>query len=990
MSEYVRLPQAEKAAKKAAPGDGSISGSTAGTPVKRSRASDDGDAASTTDGGTGGSVTGSIAAAGGDDEGKANKKKHHHKKAKQGTATGLASLHASPAVKQISRPLSSLTVPSLAPESGAGTAGTGSSSSSAAGVSASLLDLDGRVPHTDDAAASSSSAPAPRAPPPPPPEPFSLSQLQSVLSALGLDMQALFGGGSGGSGSSSSGDGADAASAAQPAIPKSVLRSIASIGGLKALKRMLIDANKQPSTVSAAISSSPSKPNEAAAVDAGAASASETGAGTGAAAERMDVDDDVDDDVVVVVDAGSGGGKPSDAADAPSSSAASSFAAAGKQQTTLSMVGGKLVAVPTAASAGDANAPSSSASSSSGTGATTAPSASLLVGLAGIHRPAPMQTPAKLKQLQEQPNETTISAPLGAVLSAIISGHREITAEYYSRNQAEEAKLRSEHEAKLRATQSQASGAGAGAASSSSLSAPGDLDEIGIQASVRAIRVDPRKGLSPVVKSKAVSDKLSALVASLQRASGSGASATDAEMDDGAGDGASSSSSAAASAPFPILPGLEQLTSPISIFTGNATISVSKTVQSALQAFGSVDWSLVDVSALPHELSGRKPEAQADRAKRIQEESERNLEKRQKAYPILDELVPFEPAPIDAATGKAVGSGSIPVETSFVRDTYGLTDAQFGDLLQVWDFLRTFGTAHESSERPPLLDLSPDAAGEELVVDPLLSPSSHPNVAANISAAVKATMGANPVQPLPLPMEGQRLDGATAASYGPSSSPAGGEPAAAGTAGAATADTQTTKPVSLCDPSISSLSDLISALRGVSFRGYRFLARAHIAMLKLLIQDRNATLKRKKDRAAQSNKRKTGGGDDDEDDDDEDDEDEDEDGGRKGSGKAGATRAKRTSQDVIAEGYDGRCVAQLLCTYTVCSSLSTPPLDRRHRSSTPRDFYTHVFFSLSMVLASQCYQMVLASYFCFVNSMVRAGTASGSGTSTSWSANCRC
>lgn len=92
----------------------------------------------------------------------------------------------------------------------------------------------------------------------------------------------------------------------------------------------------------------------------------------------------------------------------------------------------------------------------------------------------------------------------------------------------------------------------------------------------------------------------------------------------------------------------------------------------------------------------------------------RERARRAKAYPIDDSLLYAEP-PLEAP---------LPPRPAPCGATYGLRPHLFGDALQVWDFVRTFGGASsgdsegsgEAAWDLPLLQAGPDMCGEALVV----------------------------------------------------------------------------------------------------------------------------------------------------------------------------------------------------------------------------------------------------------------------------------
>ena len=299
---------------------------------------------------------------------------------------------------------------------------------------------------------------------------------------------------------------------------------------------------------------------------------------------------------------------------------------------------------------------------------------------------------------------------------------------------------------------------------------------------------------------------------------------------------------------------LRGLNRPFDYIKDSGTFGVQDMLKKLTVAIETIDWSRLEASKLPPEICS----VLLLPANTIAQ-MEKKVLQRSKEYPILDELLEHE---VPLVT-------PLPVRPVPVRDTYGLTDAQFGDVLHIWDFLRIFAS------RYPILVTDADATGERVITDSCLVPS-------QINPSLRSLQ--NKLQlnnkPLPSPLEAANIDTSiddnSIIPYAPKD---GNHSASGGTVGDRTVN------INLVDPSLASIADFIAALRGTNVRGFRFLARVHSAILRCLIEDRENTLNRRR-------QKKPGAEADDADD------NMDDDGAQR--------RAKRTNQDIIAEQYNDR------------------------------------------------------------------------------------
>lgn len=237
------------------------------------------------------------------------------------------------------------------------------------------------------------------------------------------------------------------------------------------------------------------------------------------------------------------------------------------------------------------------------------------------------------------------------------------------------------------------------------------------------------------------------------------------------------------------------------------------------------------------------------------------LAKARSKFPVLDEDLDTEALP-----------AALPPRPAPVMDTMGLSHSQFGDVLQIWDFFRVWG-------RTELLHTDDDGAGEACVTEPFLSG----DAAAKEAAAQAALLTPHAVSAVE--HAGRSSDAAEPSAIAPS--PTGSATAAAALcADGSTTANPTVGPLGICtvDPARASLADFVEAVRTSTWRGYRLLSRAHVALLRFLIDDRDATLEPVRDKA-----RDESSSDDDGDSDDDDD--------------RGRTAMRKTHQDNAAQAH---------------------------------------------------------------------------------------
>jgi hypothetical protein len=182
-----------------------------------------------------------------------------------------------------------------------------------------------------------------------------------------------------------------------------------------------------------------------------------------------------------------------------------------------------------------------------------------------------------------------------------------------------------------------------------------------------------------------------------------------------------------------------------------------------------------------------------------------------------------------------------------VRDTYGLFDEQFRDAIFIWDFLKTFTTPPPASSSSsssssssfssssnasqkygnvePLLDVTSSGTGEEeLTLLPYVFGTE--KLVTEISTSLNLL-----VSPLPLPLQ------LSSSSYVEALTLEGGDYSAEGGLISTLEDRPPRCEPRVADPALSTLDDFIAALRGTSFKSFRFLARVHVAIIRFLLED---------------------------------------------------------------------------------------------------------------------------------------------------------
>ena len=235
-------------------------------------------------------------------------------------------------------------------------------------------------------------------------------------------------------------------------------------------------------------------------------------------------------------------------------------------------------------------------------------------------------------------------------------------------------------------------------------------------------------------------------------------------------------------------------------------------------------------------------------ASKVDKSADRLLNKRLKAYPVHDSTLQYEPAYtaeyIEKHVYKEMGAGLHPPPP--LCRAHGMPDdQQYGMLLQVWEFVRSFAAAE-------LLDGSTTACGDHMVKVHTAVPTDPAAVAAaaDVLAPEDAVVsGAGDALATPV-----RSDGRASALRPPGSAARSVRKLAAG----ASQGDQTSAPsedemlsrvnpwlIGVSEDTVAKLTtslqtveleDLITAFSSEAWRGHRLVTRVHMALLRLLLE----------------------------------------------------------------------------------------------------------------------------------------------------------
>ncbi len=232
--------------------------------------------------------------------------------------------------------------------------------------------------------------------------------------------------------------------------------------------------------------------------------------------------------------------------------------------------------------------------------------------------------------------------------------------------------------------------------------------------------------------------------------------------------------------------------------------------------------------------------------------ADRLLNKRLKAYPVPDSTLEFEPEYTEEYIEKHVyrGMGAGLSQPPPICRAHGMPDdEQYGMLLQVWEFVRSFAAA-------ALLDGSPVACGDHMVSAHAAVPTDEHAIkaaAAVLAPEEQVVAGAGDALATPLRSDGRRGGGVGAAPGSAVRSVRKLATAAPNAAVAAAAAPSEDEMLSRVNPWLVGVSadtvaklttsiqavemeDLITAFSSEAWRGHRLITRVHMALLRLLLE----------------------------------------------------------------------------------------------------------------------------------------------------------